>query len=122
MHGAGASASGAEKLLQQQLLERVVESCAAEVPPQVTVQAARVLASGPMHAPTGPDQTPSSWLQEGEDMSSLRQQLDALARGQHLTLTAIDPYPLCTSKAACCHQYTIHMQDEPYNMRVCLQV
>ena len=80
---AGASASGAEKSLQQRLLQKVLESSASDVPPQLTVQAVLVLSSGSVHHLPQSDWTPSSWLQEGEDGTSLRKKLDALARGQH---------------------------------------
>ena len=80
---AGASASGAEKSLQQQLLQKVLTSSASDAPPQLIVQAVLVLSSGPVHHLPQSDWTPSSWLQEGEDGTSLQKQLDALARGQH---------------------------------------
>ena len=79
---AGASASGAEKSLQQRLLQKVLESSATDAPPQLIVQAVLVLSSGPVHNLPQSDWTPSSWLQEGEDGNSLQKQLDALARGQ----------------------------------------
>ena len=80
---AGASASGAEKSLQQRLLQKVLQSSASDAPPQLIVQAALVLSSGSVHHLPHSDWTPSSWLQEGEDGASLQKQLDALARGQH---------------------------------------
>jgi len=80
---AGASASGAEKSLQQRLLQKVLESSAIDAPPQLIVQAVLVLSSGPVHHLPFSESTSSSWLQEEEDNTSLQKQLDALAGGQH---------------------------------------
>ena len=96
-HGTGTSISGQEKSVQQSLLQRVLESSAADVPPHLIVEAALVLSSSSFHGARKRDSTPSSWLQEGEDGSTLRQQLDALARGQQF---------LSVHFAACRHTWT----------------
>ncbi len=97
---AGASASGAEKSLQQRLLQKVLESSAIDAPPQLIVQAVLVLSSGPVHHLPFSESTSSSWLQEEEDNTSLQKQLDALAGGQHshsllLAMATQQPSPHC---------------------------